>query len=117
MFYNLPERGHGESVSLQGHQATQAAGQAAAVTGRGVPFLHQPPHGLNTIMHGHQLPQDPDISRTQAALHGERTLGSVTPVRQVNHSTADSDIDCHQAGSQQNALSFLVETKRKNEQT
>lgn len=66
-------------MSLHGHQAAQAAGQAAAVTGRGVALLHQPPHGLNTIVHGHQLPQDPHISRTQVALLGERTLGSATP--------------------------------------
>lgn len=65
-------------MSLHGHQAAQAAGQAAAVTGRGVTLLHQPPHGLDTIVHGRQLPQDPHISRTQAALPGERALASVT---------------------------------------
>lgn len=66
-------------MSLQGHQAAQAAGQAATVTGRGVSFLHQPPHGLNAIVHGHQLTQDSHVSRTKAALRGELTFGPVTP--------------------------------------
>lgn len=56
-------------MPLHGHQAAQAAGQAAAVAGQGALLLHQPSHGLDPIVHGHQLPEDPHVGGTQTALH------------------------------------------------
>lgn len=72
----IPEGGPGGPLCRQAAQAAcQAACQAAVRTHHGVPLLHQPPHGLDALVHGHQLPENPHVSRTQPGLRENGAVG------------------------------------------
>lgn len=70
-----PAGGQREPVLLHSHQAAQAACQAAATAGRSPPLLHQPTHGLDALVDGHQLAQNLHVGRTQQPLQGQRGVG------------------------------------------
>lgn len=57
---------------LHSRQAAEAACQAAATAEEGVPLLHQPTHGLDPLVHGHQLAKNPHISTPQPPLQENR---------------------------------------------